>query len=268
MHSRFVISVGLLLSFSALLEAQNVRRQPAIKQPTEPVRISGTIEGVMRGVIGVVDDRSQQWRVAVPINATISVTGTATTDFLRSGLFVEFHATLNDRGEIQGKVDSLTIVTPSKKKPIGLFPSGTAGGDQDGFGDGMKWREKAPGDRTGNKRGAVAGAYRIVGRLIVGRGRRLSVQTGRGTARFELIEKPRIDVSLTDYTIASKGDKVTIRGMMMQNMPGLARATKVEIELAEPLTGGKKKRPPRPAPKHSPRHPKRNKGLPKDVDQK
>lgn len=223
----------------------------------------------MRGVIAVVDDNNQQWRVAVPVGAKISVTGTATADFLRSGLFVEFQAELNDRGEIQGKIGELTIVTPSKERPIGLFPAGTAaGGGQDGFGAGMGKGEKAPGARTGKKRGVAAGAYRIVGRLTVGRGGKLSVQTGRGTARFELTEEPKINVDLADYTVAAKGDKVSIKGVMMQNRPGLARANKVEIELAEPLTGAKKKRPPKPGPKPPPRHPERDEGPPKDADQK
>ncbi len=269
MHSRFVLSIGLLFSFSALLEAQNIRRQPAIKQATQPVQINGTIEGVMRGMIAVVDDNNQPWRVAVPVGAKISVTGTVTFDFLRSGLFVEFQAELNDRGEIQAKIDELTIVTISRERPIGLFPAGAAaGGDQDGFGAGREGDEKKRGGRTGKKRGLAAGAYRIVGRLIVGRGGKLSIQTDRGTARFELTEEPKINVYLADYTVAAKGDKVSIRGVMLQNRPGLARAKKVEIELAEPLAGAKKKRLPRPGPKHPPRHPKRNEGLPKDAEQK
>ena len=82
--------------------------------------------------------------------------------------------------------------------------------------------------------------------------------------KFELTEEPKIGVDVADFSVVAKGDKVSIEGVMMPNRPGLARANKVTIELAEPLTGGKKKHATKPAPKRPPSHPKRGEGLPEE----
>lgn len=264
MFSRKVLTVALLCCVPALVYAQNQpqpgRRQPGRQQNAQPVTIEGTIVNAARGMIAVADAEDRQWRVAVPADAEISVTGTATADFLRSGLFVELQAELNDRGEIQGAIGELTIVTPSDDRPIGLSPVGATAGENGFGGEG----EKKPGGKAGNKRGVAAGTYRIVGRLNVARGGKLSVQAGRGMAKFELAEEPKINVDVADFSIVAQGDKISIEGMMMPNQPGLARAGKVRIELAGPLTGGKKKHPAKSTPKRPPRPPKHDGPPPAD----
>ena len=88
--------------------------------------------------------------------------------------------------------------------------------------------------------------------------------------QFELTDEPSIGVDTIDYTLASKGDKVTIKGKMMAGRAGLAQADEVKIELAEPLTGMKKKNLTlvKPEPKHPAKSPKKDEGLPAPAEEK
>ena len=67
---------------------------------------------------------------------------------------------------------------------------------------------------------------------------------GRGTVQIELTDEPRIKVDFADYTVAKKGDAITVsRGQRPPAMMGRAKATALEIVLSEPLTGPRKKKP-------------------------
>jgi hypothetical protein len=261
MLPRLLLAAILAFGLSASLEAQmqNQRRgQPQMPQPTQPVEIKGTIEQVVRGGIVALDATSQPWQVFLPANAKVQVVGGASVDYLRNGLFVEFQGEIDLHGRLKEKVDHLTIVTLSPEKQVGLFPSESdmADGEQGGLGMGEGLGGKPA---KAKKAGVtVAGSYRIVGKLMVGRGNKLSVQTGRGSLPLELTEQPTVAVDVSDYSIAAKGDNITVKGLMMPNMPGRAQATEVKIELAEPLAGITKKKP------EAKRSPKRSK---KDTDE-
>lgn len=97
--------------------------------------------------------------------------------------------------------------------------------------------------------GVAAGSYRIVGRLVVMHGGKFSAVTPRGKFPFELSDKVAIGVDFADFTVASKGDKITAKVLKVpsrSNSPQAqlvtaAVATEVKIELAEPLVGAKKR---------------------------
>ena len=262
---RLGFAAVLMACLSGPLPAQNFQRcaQHGRQPPAlEPVEIRGVLEGVMRGRMIVRDVNNQPWQVAVPLNTKVQVTGGAEVDCLQTGMFVEFTVELDDRGASKDKIDALTIVTLSRERQIGLFPAKVAidQDDLDWGAENAQGREAAkPSKRAA---GAVpAGTYRIVGRLMVGRGEKLSVQVGRASLPFELAEPTAVTVDISDYSVASQGDHAIVKGMMMPNLPGMAKATKVTIELAKPLSGAKKKghatKAKRPA-----KRPKKKEGLP------
>lgn len=260
--------VGLCITLSAAAaQAQGVHpqqrpgmgrgqmQQPQQPQQPQPVEISGTVEGVASGGLAVAGENEQSWQVVIPRNANVHVVGEATVEFLHAGLFVEFEAELNERGVIQGKIAELKIVSPSADRPAGVFPAG---------GDGFGGQEGAP--PKGAKRGApAAGKHRVLGRLAAARGGKYSV-SARGTMPFELAEDAKIAVDVSDWSVAAKGDKITVKGMMMPGRQGFAQAQEVKIELSEPLTGGKKKPPQKPT-KKPPVRPKPDAGLPAPAEE-
>ena len=136
MSFRIVLAARLVLGVPALLQAQypynNRRAQPG----WQPAEFQGKIQGVARGNMVIVDPTNRQiWKVAVLPATKVQVTGTATPDALRSGLIVEFTADIDDRGAIQGKVDTLAITTLTNDKSLGLVPAAAKSDDvSDGFG--------------------------------------------------------------------------------------------------------------------------------------
>jgi hypothetical protein len=261
MSSRVLLAVLLVLGLSTPLQAQ-VRRGQQARQPVmaaqQPTDVEGTIEGVMPGRIVVLDKGSHTWQVAVPAEAKVQVTGGATAEYLKKGMIVEFKAEIDDKRTIKDKVDELKVVTLSPGEKPGLFPPESKADDQGGFGAGGDATAKKPAKRvtaSGGKGaaktgGVAAGSYRIVGRLIVGHGGKLSVNVSRGKPlAFELSDKVAIGVDFADFTVASKGDKITAKVLKVpsrSNSPQAqlvtaAVATEVKIELAEPLVGAKKR---------------------------
>jgi hypothetical protein len=281
----------LILGVSAPADAQG--RRNAMQPQTEPADIKGTVEGVMRGRIGLIDGTKQPWIVAVPNNAKVHVTGTAKADFLRPGLFVEFKGEIDNRGTVKEKVAELTIVTPTQDKPIGIFPDdskasdakpGKDKADKGGFGAGAGGPAGGPGGgkasgkagaKAGGRRGGLgggtpdSGACRVVGCVTNYKDNKLGINAGRGIVQIELADEPAIKVESADYTLACKGDKISIKGEMLRGSAGLAQAKEVKIELAEPLSGVKKKpTPTKPEPKRPPKRPKKDEVLPEPAANK
>jgi hypothetical protein len=261
MFSRLFLATTLTICLSASLHAQivnpNQRRmqqhqQQQMQQPKQTTEIQGTIEGMMQGRL-VVQTADQRWQVAVPNNAKMQVTGTASAECLQSGTFVEFKAEIDDRGAIKEKVGELTVVSLSPERQAGLFPEGGEKA-QPGFGEEVATdhgkagksakRPKATAGKTGKsggKNAIPAGSYRVVGKLAVGRGGKYTVQAGHSPLSFELTEQATVAIDTSDYTLASKGDKITVKGVVPNPRMPLTHATEVKIELSEPLAGPKKK---------------------------
>ena len=143
MFARLLLATALVIGLSASLQAQYLRHsaQPGRQTvvPTQPAEIEGTVEGVTRGGIAVVDANNHSWRVAVPPTAKVQVTGSATADCLQAGQIVELKADIDDRGAMKEKVGELKIVSLSAEKQLGLFPpdsDGKAGEEKGAFGAG------------------------------------------------------------------------------------------------------------------------------------
>ena len=272
MLPRLFSAVVLVLGLSTSLQAQynNMRRvqpgrQPMAVKPTE-IKIEGVIEGVMRGGIALLDKNNQLWRVIVPPIANMHVSGSATPDFLQTGLIVELKAEIDGHGAIKDKVDELTIVTLSPERQMGLFPSEAAGehadvvagGEADGGGPSRKPAKRSS---RGTAGATPAGTYRIVGRLIVGRGGKTSVHTGRNSLPFELAEQPTVSIDSADYLLASKGDKADITSVDDYRPAGPGPSNGRKDRVGRAAGWRKKKMPVRPEAKHPPKRPKKDEGL-------
>ena len=282
MSIRFVLAAAMVIGLPTLLQAQYGGRTPYGRQPVnvQPVEIKGTIQGIVRNGIVVVDGNNQTWRIAILLSATpvlpatkVQVTGAVTADSLRSGLIVEFVAETDGRSAIQDKVGELTVTSLGPQKQMGLFPPSDLGaGDQPGGfgGDANGGAADKRAARARGKAAAGAGKYRIVGRLIVGRGGALSVQPGHGALPFALNDDPSIKVNMTDFSAVKQGYEVSVKGMMVPNRPGTALAREVKVTLPEPPGGAKKKPAAKPDDKQPPETPKKDKdaGLPAPAPEK
>jgi hypothetical protein len=252
---RIFVAAAVVMGLPALLQAQYGRnpyggRQPAVQG--QPVEIRGTIQGVMRGGILVLDSNTQTaWKIAILPATKIQVTGTTTTDSLRSGQLLELTAMIDAKGAISDKVDEVTITSITPQRQIGLYPAGEgdAGADnQAAAGDAPKGKggkatkpDKRKGAGHGKAAGAVAaGKYRIVGKLVVNRGA-YSIQAGRTTLPFQLADDATIKVDLADLSAVKQGNEVAVAGMMMPNRPGLAQAHQVKVTLPEVAVEGNKR---------------------------
>jgi hypothetical protein len=63
------------------------------------------------------------------------------------------------------------------------------------------------------------------------------VIAGKTNVKAELDENAKIEVDLSECSLASNGDKIQVKG---QGVPGFIRAESVTIDLAQPLSGKKR----------------------------
>ncbi len=251
MWLRVLFAVGVLSGLTISAHAQNA------KPEMEPFAATGTIEAIARGKVQILTNTDQQWLVEIVPQADIKVTGTAKVDFLRPGMFVKLTAEFDKRGKAAEPVGHLILFTPSQQEMIGVWPEGAApsADAEDQFGG-----ADAAAPPTNNRRDQGAGRYTIHGRLTGNRKGKWTVNAGTATVEFKLTEEPTIDVAIADYSVAKKGDKISIkRGRMFAGRMGFARARKLTIELSEPLTLEKKKssRRRKPTSKRSSKKPKK-----------
>jgi hypothetical protein len=286
MRSRIVLAVVCVLGLAVPLEAQhpqypNYRRNPSRQQQQQPmampVDFQGMIQAVAPAFLLISDNDGRPWKVGPAPGIKVHARGTATPEFLRAGLTVEFEGEIDEHGMLAKRVGQLSVVVVTRDE-AGLFPPSADKPDKDkpgekGDGGAAAGKEKEPEPQPAvqpepplkagkpTKRSATAknapttiaaGKYRIVGWLTSSRNGKLSVHAGaRDTVPLELADDAKISVDLADWTVAHKGDRVSVRGFAMPLMPGrpgvapnqprLAQAQEVKIDLTEPLTGVKKK---------------------------
>jgi len=275
MFLRAMFTGCVVLTFLVPVYGQGPRGKSAPQPVMEAFDAAGTIEGLLPNGMQINSNANQRWAIVIPRQAKIELTGTATADFLRPGLYVRFTAEVDKHGTAKEKVAQLSIFTPSRETPPGLFSpeagGAAAGGAFDGFGPGVGKPPvgigkppvgigKAPG-KTSGKAAPVetAKAYTVAGQITAARNNKLTVNAGTASIKFEVTDDAAIDVKVADYSLARKGDKVSVQGKMMKGRPGMGEAASVKIELASPLSGGKAK-PVKPAPKHEARPPKKAAG--------
>ncbi len=228
MRKRTVLSACiLLLTVAIAADAQVVYRRRRPQPRTDPVSIDGTIERITPSLIQAVDGKDQRpWVIASQRNTRVRVMGSATLDFLKPGMIVEFHAQADEKGAIKDKVSELTIVTPTSESLPAAGESGNAKKKAAG-------KEKAA--ETADSSASMAGQVRAR------HNRNLSIHVGNKLTQIELSDDPKINIAVDNAAWAARGDKIVVKGKMLHGNPGFCEADEVTITLVEPLTGGKKK---------------------------
>jgi hypothetical protein len=276
--------IALFLAADALdAQAQGIRvpRREGMPVARTPVSATGTVQQVMPPNprnpwhIMVETNTNQTWYFQVSKETKVHVTGEAKPEVLSPGMFVQFTASVNQRGAIEGKVNDLLIFTPSPERMPGAFPAGMGGAASGGEGPGGFGPGRAPGINPGAVPQAVPGVgpgfgpgagpgagaaaetalLDLGGRISRIRGNTLTVYVPNLSPKLEveLTEQPTVRVDVPDYLCAQQGDKIEVRGIIVQQgldqqgkPMGLARAREVAIELSQPLGPPEKKTPRRP----------------------
>jgi hypothetical protein len=203
------------------------QQQQQQMQQSMPIDFSGTIEAVAVGRIQVLSDSNQLWIIAVTQKTNVQVTGEASADILRPGMFVQLRADVDKRGVAADKIGELTIFTPSQQKAPGVIHQpGGEGLNPDGFPAG---------------KAAAGGSSTVRGKITSYKKNKLQIQVDKGMVICELSDNPKIHLDLADYSLARKGDKIKAQCLKMAGSTGPVQAMQVKIDLAGP-TGEKKKK--------------------------
>jgi preprotein translocase subunit YajC len=208
-------------------QRQQQLQQQQLQQAMTTVDISGTIEAIAAGRIQILADSNENWMIALSPKTKVQVTGEASADILRPGMFVQLKAEVDKRGVAADKIEELTIITPSQQKAPGVFHQpGGEGVNPDGF----------PAGKT-----AASGSSTVRGKIASYKKNKLQIQIDKGMVLCELSENPKISLDLTDYSMARQGDKIKAQCLKIAGATGPVQAMQVKIELAGPLGEKKKK---------------------------
>ena len=204
--------------------AQRPQRGPQI--PTIEVKrktVEGTLENMRPGFLQVATPEGN-WVVAVDRKAKVKVTGTAEPEYLRPGMYVRFEVELDGRKRAapDSKIQEITIFNPQGPLDLGIASA------QGGF------ASEAEGEKDdAKKEPATGGKYAVGGKLTGVKNGKLTIVAGDETIKTDLAEDATVGVDITDYRVASKGDKVTAEGSYVRE--GQLLSKEVTIALQNPL---------------------------------
>jgi hypothetical protein len=264
MFARILLAAGLVLQMALVLEAQQAgpgQLTPAQQQRLmrelqkqgitgqgqqgfgiqgqgrgiqgQPFEESGTLDAIGQGKIKIIDSKGNERIITINQQTAIKTTGEATVDYLKNGITVEFTAEVDPKGNTTGKIEELKIITLTKDHPAGVTSE-----------NGEPTPKPAALTSKGKKEKAAATpvSSNVVGSITSLKAGKGTVKAGKRVVQFELGEKPKITIELDEGSLASKGDKVEVKGFEQLNMPNqVAFATSVTITLAEPVGESKKK---------------------------
>ena len=210
--------------------------QPTL--PRSPGAQLGTIDFVnpSAGLIQMSTNGNAPLAVLVTPATTVRVMGTATADFIRVGVQVEFTAEVDEQHNVEEKISQLTVFAPGER-PLGLFPEGST--------------EATPAKRS--KPGVLAVSPDLPATCLV-RGRvrscragklRVDIGSGHADVKAELADDAQVSIDSADLRFARKGDGISVTGTRppMRGAAANARglvATSVTILAAEPFGAGAK----------------------------
>jgi hypothetical protein len=192
---------------------------------------SGTVKGVVDGKIQFEASKGGMWWIQLNGDTKLRVEGTADSSYLRGGLAVRFTGEFDKKGTLSEEIKEIEIFTPQGKNALGLFS-----------------------DANSDKpvRNAPAGSYDIRGKVKSFKDNDLVVSAGNKTISGKVVEGITIKINVEDVKDVSEGDKATVKatyfdapqqpyGGNAAGNPRVAAGNEVEVTLANPLTGVKKK---------------------------
>jgi hypothetical protein len=253
-------------------------------KPPPVVNEEGTIEAISQGEIKMVSKVNQPVRIMILPATVIHLTGTASPDYIRKGVYVQFTADVDSKHAVKEKISHLTVFTPTREKGAGLIsadapeamgaPDSTFPAQDTGTGKSSKHTGTSSHKSSGNGHKPPAPVKLPATCIVRGQVKsctsgNLVIVAGRG-GKIEAVmaDDAAIRVDVADLSAASKGDAITVQGRSMPappTRPGMAAppsvvlAETVNITAAQPLVGGKKKhsRADRSTTKPAPRSPKK-----------
>jgi hypothetical protein len=213
----------------------------------EPVKLEGALKQAGNRELLITTDSNETWRVGIAaLPKDISFTGQAEESFLKKGMYVQFVARLNKRGNAQEPVKAIVITSPDAAGPPGVS-TGSSAPVNDGPGGGLFSNpEPEPKAKKGPKKPAPRPEdtdVQVTGALTQIRAGKVTVSADGESIRAELAEDVKVTVSTSDLSFIRPGDKVEITGQMIKDRKGLARATAVTIVAKEPLADESKRKP-------------------------
>jgi hypothetical protein len=221
----------------------------------------GTIHMVAGPMIRLTSNANQMVTVRILPQTEVSFKGTASADFLRQGLSVEFVADVDETGKAKEPVATLSVITTGPGRQAGLFGEGAMGSKKvadpgilsdDSNGKTKKGHKskakKAPAggdDLLGSTKSTASNVKlpavcTVRGKVKSFKNNTITVLAGRKSIKAEIADGVQIDVDMSDCTAASSGDKIKLWGKTLGSQP-IIYAEKVEIEAAQALTGQKTK---------------------------
>jgi hypothetical protein len=212
--------LALTVTCLQLSESTVRAQQPDPYAGLKAVKASGKISEVAPGGVLLLKDAMNK-DVAVKIMPTtkISVNGTAEADFLKTGTFVQFTTNVTPGGK-QAVVDGeLGEVMVCEMSDI-ITPAFSLEGD-------------APAKKDASAK------YFVRGKIMKNVKGDLSIMAGTTQVKAKLSPTAKIDVKVTDFTLAQAGDDVAVDGR--EFAPGQIIGNTVDITIINPLVG--KKRP-------------------------
>jgi hypothetical protein len=200
------------------------------QQPQAPKTLeeSGTVQGVIDGKIQFETAKSETWLIQLGGETKLHVEGTAELSYLRGGLAVRFTGEFDKKGALKDDIKEIEIFTPQGKNGLGLFADASA-------------------DKP--VRNAAPGSYEIRAKVVSFKDNEIVVSAGNKKISGKVPDDAAIKVSVEDVKDVKSGDKAKVKATYFDPQkpylmnPGSALGEVVEVTLANPLTGAKKKAP-------------------------
>jgi hypothetical protein len=210
-------------------QAQQLQQIQAQLLQMPLVDVKGTVDEVENGVLKVKCEDQQYIVKIVPNFSHVQCNGTADRSFLRPGVLVKFEGEFDKKGQAKTPVEELTIVSESETSQPGIH------GD-------------APADEVEEQRGNRKGqseTYVVVGTIKMIKDTQMQVVAEEEKPiRVQLAKDAEIKVEVDDYTLASIGDEIAVKGRQavapLGQQPGQIYAEDVTITLAKPLESDSK----------------------------
>lgn len=233
---RFIAASVLVVLVVASAQSQDRPKPKRDKMPPE-----GKLIGVARGMIKVQTEDGGQWLVALGRDTeAISVVGSADPSWLRPGMLVRFSGHFNRKGEAVAPIKEVSVVTMREGMRFGITPAnapsrfgGTGGGL---FADEEEEKARAAKPTRPKKAKPEDIKYVVVGKIAKIRKGEYSIAAGR-LIKFELDEKPRIDIDVADLSLVPQGASIKLDAWYYPNQPGRAMASKITVALEKTLAG-------------------------------
>jgi hypothetical protein len=194
------------------------------------VDLKGTVEEVKSEWIGIKCD-GQSFLLAIAPNYTrVQCNGTAERAYLKPGVLVRIAGDFDKKMQPKAPIDELYVVTPSESAQPGIHADEPTDGEQP--------RSKQRGNGGGGESWVIVGTIKLI------KDDQLQIIADGKNVKVQLAEDAEIKVEVDDYSLATAGDEITVRGRTVQppqdKQPGNVVGEEVTITLAQPLEASSK----------------------------